>query len=88
MVYTTHYTGPLSWLDKNTDKVKVKAVVKSGDDDDIAEPNPGLYVDVSNQRILAWINKKTKSCNNGTCKKGNCMTMKKLEKETKKIFYK
>ena len=62
-----HYTGPMSWLDSSTDKVKLYGLVSFGDG--CAKPGkPGVYALVS--KVQDWIKEVTGDCNSETCNKG------------------
>jgi len=75
--------GPLSYLEKSTDKVKLYGLVSYGKG--CASPGyPGVYATVST--FLDWVNQVTGSCNQATCT-SNCMMGAKLDGFTKKFFY-
>jgi len=75
--------GPLAWIDPKTDEVKLIGAVSYGFGCAMAD-SPGVYAELT--FALDWIKKTIGNCNEETCKKGHCLTMDTLDRNTAKRF--
>ena len=82
-----HTTGPLTWLDKKKNRVKLRGVEYGSDKPEgCGSPGvPTVFGDVI--AVLDWINKETNGCNKRNCKnRGVCMTGDDLGDHTRKFY--
>jgi len=65
--------SPISWMDPETDQVKVVGIILNGKDPVCIAPKyPGLHCDISKQ--LKWVEGIIGECNKETCASGWCTT--------------
>merc|ERR1719312_1193975 len=85
--------GPLSWLETETDEVKLYGIVSHNTHVTVKYPSMnvkyryGVYTKL--EPMVSWVNKETGHCNRKTCEHGlpqqiNCMTGTKLDSNTKR----
>ena len=60
-------TGPLTWLDAKTDKVKLFGVMSFAFRE---SPRYTVSAKLNNPLIMEWVKKTTNNCNIGTCNQG------------------
>jgi len=80
--------GPLTWLDRETDRVTLRGIISHGFNETIWPEAPGIYADLKVQEVINWIKKLTKNCPDSTClRKKKCMTGSQLNVITRRKFY-